>query len=110
MDGFPEDMPVKDIVRLLSSVGFSSPPSWLRPFHVLSLIAYRGKFGVGPHAAATLADVIWLDAKWVAAQGAGAAASRVLKRLGCYWASRSNPERWGWILSFPSEVANQGKR
>ena len=65
------------------------------------LIAYRGKFGAGPHAAATLADVIWLDAKWIAAQGAGAAATRVLKRLGCYWASRTNPDRWGWILSFP---------
>jgi GNAT superfamily N-acetyltransferase len=29
-------MPVKEIVGLLSSVGFSSPPAWLRPHHVLS--------------------------------------------------------------------------
>src|SRR5258707_3665333 len=36
LDGFPESMGIKDIVQLLSSVGFSSPPSWLRPFHVLS--------------------------------------------------------------------------
>jgi len=36
LDGFPEDMPVKDLVEILSSVGFSSPPAWLRPFHVLS--------------------------------------------------------------------------
>jgi energy-coupling factor transporter ATP-binding protein EcfA2 len=36
LDAFPADMPVKDIVALLSSVGFSSPPAWLRPFHVLS--------------------------------------------------------------------------
>lgn len=36
LDGFPEDMSIKDIVRLLSSVGFSSTPSWLRPFRVLS--------------------------------------------------------------------------
>src|SRR5262249_46391701 len=35
LDGFPK-MPIKEIVLLLSSVGFSSPPSWLRPFHVLS--------------------------------------------------------------------------
>ena len=35
LDGFPE-MPIKEIVTLLSSVGFSSPPSWVRPFHVLS--------------------------------------------------------------------------
>lgn len=36
VDGFPASMGIKDITRLLSSVGFSSPPSWLRPFHVLS--------------------------------------------------------------------------
>jgi hypothetical protein len=36
LDGFPSDLSVKDIVALLSSVGFSSPPSWIRPFHVLS--------------------------------------------------------------------------
>lgn len=36
LDGFPSDMSIKDIVALLSSVGFSSPPSWLRPFSVLS--------------------------------------------------------------------------
>jgi ABC-type glutathione transport system ATPase component len=36
LDGFPADMSIKEIVELLSSVGFSSPPSWVRPFHVLS--------------------------------------------------------------------------
>src|SRR5258708_35783189 len=36
LDGFPETLPVKEITALLSSVGFSSPPAWLRPFHVLS--------------------------------------------------------------------------
>lgn len=36
VDGFPRDMSIKDIVALLSSVGFSSPPSWVRPFRVLS--------------------------------------------------------------------------
>jgi ABC-type lipoprotein export system ATPase subunit len=35
LDGFPE-MPIKEITELLSSVGFSSPPLWLRPFRVLS--------------------------------------------------------------------------
>jgi GNAT superfamily N-acetyltransferase len=29
-------MSIKDVTLLLSSVGFSSPPSWARPFHVLS--------------------------------------------------------------------------
>jgi GNAT superfamily N-acetyltransferase len=36
LDGFPAGMPIKDIVALLSAVGFSSPPAWLRPFRVLS--------------------------------------------------------------------------
>lgn len=36
LDGFPATMGVKEITELLSSVGFSSPPSWVRPFRVLS--------------------------------------------------------------------------
>ena len=36
VDGFPPDMGIKEVTGLLSSVGFSSPPSWLRPFRVLS--------------------------------------------------------------------------
>lgn len=36
LDGFPKSMGIRDISGLLSSVGFSSPPSWVRPFHVLS--------------------------------------------------------------------------
>ena len=36
LDAFPETMAVKEVVALLSSVGFSSPPAWLRPFRVLS--------------------------------------------------------------------------
>ncbi|GHT22359.1 hypothetical protein FACS189419_04790 [Planctomycetales bacterium] len=30
------DMNIKDIVSLLTVVGFSSPPSWIKPYHVLS--------------------------------------------------------------------------
>ena len=36
VDAFPAAMGIKEVVGLLSSVGFSSPPSWLRPFRVLS--------------------------------------------------------------------------
>jgi GNAT superfamily N-acetyltransferase len=36
VDGFPASLGVKDVVELLSAVGFSSPPSWMRPYHVLS--------------------------------------------------------------------------
>lgn len=36
VDAFPPDMAIKDVVALLSAVGFASPPAWVRPFHVLS--------------------------------------------------------------------------
>lgn len=37
VDAFPEDVGVRDVVRLMNAVGFGSPPAWLRPFHVLSV-------------------------------------------------------------------------
>jgi GNAT superfamily N-acetyltransferase/alpha-D-ribose 1-methylphosphonate 5-triphosphate synthase subunit PhnL len=36
LDGFPAHLSIKDVTALLSAVGFSSPPAWLRPFGVLS--------------------------------------------------------------------------
>lgn len=36
VDAFPVGMPIADITGLLCSVGFSSPPSWLRPYRCLS--------------------------------------------------------------------------
>lgn len=36
VDAFPAGASIKEITGLLSSVGFSSPPSWLRPFRCLS--------------------------------------------------------------------------
>ncbi len=36
LDSFPKELGIKEITGILSSVGFSSPPGWLRPFHVLS--------------------------------------------------------------------------
>lgn len=36
LDAFPADMSSQEITSTLSSVGFSSPPSWVKPFAVLS--------------------------------------------------------------------------
>ncbi|HWY87274.1 MAG TPA: ABC transporter ATP-binding protein [Gemmataceae bacterium] len=36
LDGFPANLSIKNVAEILSSVGFASPPAWLRPFHVLS--------------------------------------------------------------------------
>ncbi|TMR90602.1 GNAT family N-acetyltransferase [Nonomuraea basaltis] len=36
VDDFPKGMGIKDIVGLLTAVGLSSPPAWLRPYRTLS--------------------------------------------------------------------------
>lgn len=36
VDGFPKALSVRDVTGLLTSVGLSSPPIWLRPYDVLS--------------------------------------------------------------------------
>jgi GNAT superfamily N-acetyltransferase len=36
VDSFPAAASIRDITGALSSVGFSSPPSWIKPFRVLS--------------------------------------------------------------------------
>jgi GNAT superfamily N-acetyltransferase len=36
IDAFPETLSIKQITATLTAVGFSSPPSWLKPYHVLS--------------------------------------------------------------------------
>ncbi len=36
LDAFPQHMTIQEITGVLSSVGFSSPPAWLRPFETLS--------------------------------------------------------------------------
>lgn len=36
VDAFPRSVSIKDLTSMLTSVGFGSPPNWLRPFHVLS--------------------------------------------------------------------------
>jgi hypothetical protein len=36
LDDFPEDLSTSDITKALSSVGFASPPDWLKPYENLS--------------------------------------------------------------------------
>lgn len=36
VDSFPKGMKIKEVSSILGSVGFNSPPSWLKPFGVLS--------------------------------------------------------------------------
>lgn len=61
------------------------------------LLAYRAQHGMGPHVPSTLAGVIWGE-HTMTPQGAGAAATRVLKRLGCHWDYVGHVG--GWMLVF----------
>jgi len=36
VDGFGERLSIKEVTHMLTAVGFSSPPSWVKPFQVLS--------------------------------------------------------------------------
>jgi ABC-type ATPase with predicted acetyltransferase domain len=36
LDDMPKEKSVDEICKIFNSVGFSSPPSWLKPYHVLS--------------------------------------------------------------------------
>jgi len=36
LDDMPEGKSIKDITKMFNAVGFSSPPSWLKPYSVLS--------------------------------------------------------------------------
>jgi ABC-type ATPase with predicted acetyltransferase domain len=36
IDHFPSNLSIKDITSVLTAVGFSSPPSWVKPYSVLS--------------------------------------------------------------------------
>lgn len=84
-DGFPKGMGVDEIAGLLSSVGFSSPPDWMKPYAALS---NGGKFRVD--LARTLAErpqlavvdefgsLVHKEARTIAA----AAASKAVRRRG----------------------------
>jgi hypothetical protein len=84
-DGFPKETSIDDITGFLSSVGFSSPPDWLKPYHALS---NGGRFRVD--LARTLAErpqravidefgsLVHAEARQVAA----AAAAKAVRRRG----------------------------
>ena len=54
-----------------------------------------------PLPASSVAEAIWPDTEWRAAQGAGAAASRVLKAMEkrglARWIAVNGRHKWGWI-------------
>ena len=73
IDGFPISIGIKDVARALSSVGFSSPPAWLRPFHVLSM---------GQQFRAELARALVLDQDLVVVDEFTSVVDRTVAKIG----------------------------
>jgi len=61
---------------------------------------FKYKHGRKLFYASELADVIWPEKPFINSQGAGAAASRVLKRVNAYWIIRRHSYGYerGWSL------------
>jgi energy-coupling factor transporter ATP-binding protein EcfA2 len=103
LDAFPASMPIKEIAELLSSVGFSSPPAWLRPFAVLST---GQQFRVGLArllAAAEAGQVIVVDEftstvdRTVAQVGSAALARTVRRRKQQFVAVTCHEDVEAWL-------------
>jgi hypothetical protein len=101
VDGFPAAMGAKEITLMLSSVGFSSPPSWLRPYRVLST---GEQFRVS--LARTLAEYPGLAVvdeftsvidRTVAQIGSATVAKAVRRRGGQFVAVTCHPDVEAWL-------------
>lgn len=74
------DMPIKEVAAALSSVGFSSPPSWVKPFHVLSN---------GEKFRATLARVLMDPRPLLAFDEFTSVVDRTVGRIGAHAAAKT---------------------
>lgn len=98
VDAFPPALGIKEITLLLSSVGFSSPPSWLRPFHALS---NGEQFRVTiARALAEPTDLVVIDEftsvvdRTVARIGSSAIAKTIRRRAGSHSAEGRPPQQF----------------
>jgi ABC-type ATPase with predicted acetyltransferase domain len=73
LDAFPAGMAVQEVTGVLSSVGFSSPPSWLRPFQTLSN---------GEQFRATVARLLCSDADPIVIDEFTSVVDRTVARIG----------------------------
>ncbi len=85
IDDFPKSMTTSEVTRVLNSVGFSSPPSWVRPYHVLSN-GEQFRVHVARSLAETTDDLIVMDeyssvVDRTVAQIGSAAISKAIKRM-----------------------------
>lgn len=111
LDGFPKSCGIKDVTGALSSVGFSSPPSWLKPYGVLST-GQKFRANVA-RAIVSSGDVVAFDeftsvVDRVVAQVGSAAVAKAVRRAGKRFVAvscHSDIVDWlqpDWVLTMPS--------
>lgn len=112
VDGFPAELSVKDVTAALSSVGFSTPPAWLRPFRCLStgeqFRATVARALVDPAPLIVLDEWTSVVDRTVAQIGSAAAAKAVRrtpgKRVVCV-TCHYDVEEWlcpDWVVEMPA--------
>jgi ABC-type lipoprotein export system ATPase subunit len=121
VDGFPEGLGIKDITAALSSVGFSSPPSWLRPFRCLSngeqFRATLARALVDPRPRVVVDEFTSVVDRTVAQIGSAAVAKAVRRQPGKQFIAvtcHDDVEPWlcpDWVVRMPSgEFARRSLR
>lgn len=112
VDGFPGDLGIKDITAALSSVGFSSPPSWLRPFRCLSngeqFRATLARALIDPRPCVCVDEFTSVVDRQVAQIGSAAVAKAVRRQPGKQFVAVTchyDVEAWldpDWVLEMPA--------
>jgi ABC-type thiamine transport system ATPase subunit len=121
VDGFPDGLGIKDITAALSSVGFSSPPSWLRPFRCLSngeqFRATLARALVDPRPRVVVDEFTSVVDRTVAQIGSAAVAKAVRRQPGKQFIAvtcHDDVEAWlcpDWVVRMPSgEFARRSLR
>lgn len=121
VDGFPSELMIKDITAALSSVGFSTPPAWLRPFRCLSngeqFRAILARALVDPRRLIVIDEFTSVVDRTVAKIGSSAVAKAIRRQSGKRFIAvtcHDDVEEWlcpDWIVRMPEgEFARRSLR
>lgn len=112
IDGFPAELGIKDVTAALSSVGFSTPPAWLRPFRCLSngeqFRTTLARALVDPRALIAIDEFTSVVDRTVAKIGSAAVAKAVRRQPGKQFIAvscHSDIEEWlcpDWVIEMPA--------
>lgn len=121
VDGFPSGLSIKDITAAMSSVGFSTPPAWVRPFRTLSngeqFRAFLARTLLDPRPVVAVDEFTSVVDRTVAKIGSAAVAKAVRRTPGKKFVAvtcHADVEEWlcpDWVVEMPSgEFARRSLR